>query len=112
MSEIEEAISRAWKNARPSKSYVPVVFAALIGCSVGWIAHNYYWRANDLDYALVRATTTTANCKNISLGEQVRRVEERIGKPRSLFTLDDKLVALDFVFDRLELANCFRPTGR
>ena len=110
--DLTDRLSDLWRQIAPPPRVPAFVFVFIVGGLSGWIAHNHYWRANDLDYALNRAISTTAACKGVGVDEQVRRVEARLSKPRTLFTLDDKLVALDFVFDRLQLANCFRPTGR
>ena len=103
-------LSDLWRQIAPPPRVPAFLLVFFIGGLAGWASHAQYWRAGDLDYALIRAVSVTARCKGISRQEQIRRIEARLDQPQELFTIDDKLVALDFAFDRLQFLNCLRGT--
>lgn len=106
-SEARDILERVTgRGASPARTAAVAVAAAGAGIVAGWILHNTYWYASDIDYALSRAMHLAANCKGIDFNEQRRRVEERLGKPLSLAKLDDKLIAIDYAFDKIEVSRC------
>ncbi|MDF1606983.1 hypothetical protein PZ897_02205 [Hoeflea sp. YIM 152468] len=82
------------------------------GIITGWYLHNTYWRQAEFDYTLSRAAGQLAYCKGISRSELMRNIEDHIARPSRLFQLDDKLVALDFIFDRIEARGCITIQAR
>lgn len=106
-SEARDILERFSGRGQPPGRIAALIGAAAIaGVAAGWFLHNSYWRVDDIDYALNRAMQLAATCKGIDLSEQKRRVEERLGKPLSIAKLDDKLVAIDYAFDKIEVSRC------
>lgn len=104
--ELKSALAKAWRHVSPRPNVASCIFIFVVGASAGWAGHNWLWRSDSLDYAIRRAIELSATCKDITIDEQVRNIEDRIGRPASLFRLDDKLLALDYVFDRIEADEC------
>ena len=83
--------------------------AAILDIVTGWYLHNTYWRKSELDYSLQRAVTILAACKDVPYATLIRQIEIHIARPHPAFQLDDKLIALDYVFDRMEARHCGQP---
>lgn len=94
------------KAASCGKHALAASFFAIIGVICGWFLHNTYWRSEDLSYTLMRATHFATFCTSKPHHELALAVEARVGKPSSQFTLDDYLVAIDYVFDTISRHGC------
>lgn len=104
--ELSNALQEAFAPPKSKSALTGLAVVCVICVSAGWALHNFYWRSNDFDYAVARAIDISAQCKGISYDDQWRRIEARTGRSRSLLRLDDKLVALDYLFDRISLEKC------
>ena len=83
--------------------------ALSLGMVCGWAMHNHLWRKTEMDYTLDRAVAYIARCSGVPADQHIRAMESRVGRARSLFRIDDKLTAIDYVFDRLESRLCTAP---
>lgn len=110
--DLADRLKEAWRAANPGPHPVAFIVVLLVGLGGGWYAHSHFWKSSSLDYALIRSGSLAAQCKGIDGAEQKRLVEARLNKPSNLFTIDDKMIALDYLLDRIDALHCLRNRGR
>lgn len=112
VEDLEAGLKRAWSSSTPKSGVLSFVVIFGVGLGFGWSLHNHLWRKKDFDYTLTRAISVTAHCKLVSEDDVWLSIERRLGRDRSILRTEDKLAALDYLFDRIQYKNCVSPGPR